>query len=78
MTTCTYAAHPYPVGGAAGAFTAVSLLQGEASLAILLDGFMAFAHTLSNASESAGGGVVAGGYFIPDLSSTPPQMHFQS
>ena len=75
VTSCTYAAHPYPTGGASGLFGTVGLLQGPPSLAILLDGFFAFAHTLSNVSESAGG-VVAGGYVVPDFGATPPHVSF--
>jgi len=66
VTSCTYAARPFPAGGAAGAFVTVKLLQGPASMAVLLDGFMAYAASLSTPALSAGeGGVVAGGYFIP-------------
>ena len=75
LVSCTYAAHPYPAGGAAGLFGTVGLPQGPASLALLLDGFFAFAHTLSDANASASG-VVAGGYVIPDLGAAPPHVSF--
>jgi hypothetical protein len=67
VTECTYKAHPFSPTGAAGFFGYVSLVQGPTSLAVLLDGFFAYGFTLNNMSASAGG-VVAGGYLIPDLS----------
>ena len=66
VTECVYAAHPFEEGGAAGAFVTIALLQGQISLAVFLDGLMAYAETLSNAAANAGG-VVAGGYFVPNL-----------
>ena len=68
VTECTYKAHPFSPNGAAGFFGYVSLLQGPTSLAVLLDGFFAYAFTLNNMTVSPGG-VVAGGYLIPDLSA---------
>jgi FAD/FMN-containing dehydrogenase len=67
-TKCTYRAHPFPAAGAAGAFITVELLQGNASFAVLMDGWLAYAPALSYAAANEGG-VVAGGYFIPDLSA---------
>lgn len=68
VTECSYAAHPVPAQGAAGAFITVELLQGNTSYAVLMDGFLASIPMLSDAVAN-GAGVVAGGYFIPDLSA---------
>jgi len=65
-TACTYRAHPFPAAGAAGAFLTVELLQGNASFAVLMDGWLALAGALQRPEANAGG-VVAGGYFIPTL-----------
>ena len=67
-TSCTYRAHPFPAAGAAGAFLTVELLQGNTSFAVLMDGWLAYAPTLSFAAANAGG-VVAGGYFLPVLNA---------
>ena len=63
-TQCAYAAHPFPAAGAAGAFITVELLQGNASFAVLLDGWLAQVGALGDPAAN-GVGVVAGGYFIP-------------
>lgn len=68
VTSCTYVAHPFAPTGAAGLFATISLLQAETSLAVFLDGFFAYADSLSSMASSAGG-VVAGGYVIPNPSS---------
>lgn len=65
VTSCTYRAHPFSPAGAAGAFVTVELLQGRASLAVLLDGWLSFAEHLGDPARSAG--VVVGGYYIPVL-----------
>jgi len=67
-TACTYRAHPFPAAGAAGAFLTVELLQGNASFAVLMDGWLAYAPGLSYAAANTGG-VVAGGYFLPVLNA---------
>jgi hypothetical protein len=69
VTECTYKAHPFSPNGATGFFGYVELLQGPTSLAVFLDGFFAYAFTLNNMTASAGG-VIAGGYIIPDLSAS--------
>lgn len=75
VTQCTYATHPFPAFGAAGAFITVELLQEPASLAVLLDAFLDWA-TAINAPGSASP-VTVGGYFIPDLNapSDPSPAH---
>ena len=59
LTSCTYATHAYPAAGATGAFITIELLQGSASFAVLLEGWLAGVGALGS------GPVVAGGYFIP-------------
>lgn len=63
VTSATYRAHAIPAAGAAGATIVLSALRGAASLAIIFDGWMAYAPGLSSPAVS---GVVAGGYFIVD------------
>jgi hypothetical protein len=46
----------------------VELLQGNASFAVLMDGWLAYAPGLSYAAANTGG-VVAGGYFLPVLNA---------
>jgi FAD/FMN-containing dehydrogenase len=65
VTTCTYVTHPYPDGGASGAFITVELLQEPASLAVLLDGFLDWS-TVINSPDSPSP-ITVGGYFIPDF-----------
>ena len=74
-TSCTYRAHPFPAAGAAGAFINIELLQGNLSFAVLMDGWLAMAPALGDPAANAGG-VVAGGYFIPNLSA-PSGTHEQ-
>ena len=59
LTSCTYATHPFPPAGATGAFITIELLQGSASFAVLLEGWLAGVGALGS------GPTVAGGYFIP-------------
>jgi len=63
VTSATYRAHAIPAGGVAGATIVLKTLRGAQSLAILLDGWMAYAPGLS---DPAAYGVVAGGYFLVD------------
>ena len=65
LTSCTYAAHPFPAEGAAGAFVTIELLQGAASFRLLMDGWLSFVEQLGDPARS--GGVVVGGYYIPVL-----------
>ena len=64
VLSCTYATHPFPQQGATGAFITVELLQGNASFAVLMEGWLGAVEGLGNPSTAASG-VVAGGYFIP-------------
>jgi FAD/FMN-containing dehydrogenase len=65
VTSCTYAAHPFPAAGAVGLFVTIELLQGAASFRVLIDGWLSFVEQLSDPARSAG--VVIGGYYIPVL-----------
>lgn len=57
VTSCTYATHPFPTEGAAGAFITVELLQGNTSFAVLMDGWLGSVEGLGLPTSS---GVVAG------------------
>lgn len=61
MTSVTYAMHPHPPGGAAGALILVKALRGAGSVAMLIDAFLAALPDLNTPLRT---GVVAGGYFF--------------
>jgi FAD/FMN-containing dehydrogenase len=75
VTQCTYATHPFPTAGAAGAFITIELLQKPASLAMALNGLLDWATAIN--APGSGSPVTVGGYFIPDFDApeTPAHSH---
>lgn len=60
----------------AGVEFVVVLLQGLASVEKWLDGMLALAPALTNASANAGAGVFGGYFNVQLISVPPPQQHF--
>lgn len=73
VTQCTYATHPFPAAGAAGAFITIELLQKPTSLAIALNGLLDWAAAINSPGSTSP--VTVGGYFIPDFEAPESPAH---